>query len=447
MSKYRLVIPIMGFALVCTDVAEAHQPILSDGSAVDAETAIELDDIQVSRVLYHELSEDSPQLWLTFEIEETQELLVQLGVPAIDRLAEFRPVLALVGANLPPVDLPIEIPPGLGGLVVGEELDSEPEFFHEPFTGTDSWILVESTLRLAPGRYFLVAHSPESANGKLWVAAGQEEVFDLDDLADFTEIVNSVRAFHEVPPVSGLPCFFFPLAVVLGPFALLRLTRKKCQTMRRTKDIARQAALILSMLWVGWTSQTTLGSERTVVTPKMLFNFENVNPKDQDGDPWFCVNDGVMGGVSDGRWKPTDENTLVFHGRLSLENNGGFASIRSRPNTVDLADFDGLLIRIRGDGRRYAMTLRTDLRIRAGSYRARFETAADEWVEIFLPFEEFEATSFGRVLNNAPALNRKKIESFGFLLADKNEGPFRLEVDWIKAISRSDVTNVLQLER
>jgi len=64
----------------------------------------------------------------------------------------------------------------------------------------------------------------------------------------------------------------------------------------------------------------------------------------------------------------TDQGTLEFKGIVSLENNGGFASIRSGTANYDLSDFEGLLIRVRGDGHRYAFNLRTDFEITAGSY-------------------------------------------------------------------------------
>jgi hypothetical protein len=68
---------------------------------------------------------------------------------------------------------------------------------------------------------------------------------------------------------------------------------------------------------------------------------------------WQAVNDGVMGGVSDGRFRITEGQTLEFYGTLSLENNGGFASVRSRPRTLGLQTGDSLVVRVRGDGREY----------------------------------------------------------------------------------------------
>ncbi len=67
-------------------------------------------------------------------------------------------------------------------------------------------------------------------------------------------------------------------------------------------------------------------------TTKSLFGFSRT---DAAGE-WQTVNDGVMGGVSDGRFRITDKKTLEFYGTLSLENNGGFASVRSKAKKLGL---------------------------------------------------------------------------------------------------------------
>ena len=67
----------------------------------------------------------------------------------------------------------------------------------------------------------------------------------------------------------------------------------------------------------------------SIVTPavadeaRTLFDFA----KPDAAQAWQPVNDGVMGGVSDGRFRITDRGTMEFLGTLSLENNGGFASV------------------------------------------------------------------------------------------------------------------------
>jgi monofunctional biosynthetic peptidoglycan transglycosylase len=180
-----------------------------------------------------------------------------------------------------------------------------------------------------------------------------------------------------------------------------------------------------------------MSEETTTVEQKSLmvavFTFDGGS----DERRWSAVNDGVMGGLSQGRPEITSDGMLRFSGNVSLENNGGFSSIRSASVERDLSAYDGVLIRVRGDGKRYAMNIRTDVQFRAGSYRVKFDTKADKWLDIFLPFSDFRATSFGVELRDAPPLDPRKIRSFGFLISDKQAGPFKLDVDWIKAAART----------
>jgi hypothetical protein len=77
---------------------------------------------------------------------------------------------------------------------------------------------------------------------------------------------------------------------------------------------------------------------------------------------WQAVNDNVMGGVSDGRFRITSDKTLEFSGRLSLENNGGFASLRTKPAELEINAGDTIVVRVKGDGREYVLNLYTKSR-------------------------------------------------------------------------------------
>jgi len=162
---------------------------------------------------------------------------------------------------------------------------------------------------------------------------------------------------------------------------------------------------------------------------RVLFEFASTAASSD----WQSVNDGVMGGISEGRFKITGDKTLEFFGALSLENNGGFASVRSRPKKLGLEKSDAVVARVRGDGREYTLNLYVPRPLTAFSYRASFKTTASEWIEIRIPLDKFVATSFGRIVPNAGPWNPSEITSVGFLLSDKKAGPFKLEVDWIKA--------------
>jgi len=149
---------------------------------------------------------------------------------------------------------------------------------------------------------------------------------------------------------------------------------------------------------------------------------------------WQAVNDGVMGGVSDGRFKITPDKTMEFSGRLSLENNGGFASVRTKPTNFNIHAGDTLVVRVKGDGREYVLNIYTKSRRMAFSYRTALPTTKDEWTEVSVPLEDFIPTSFGNRVQGMRPVEPDQINSLGFMLSDKKPGPFRLEVDWLKII-------------
>ena len=169
---------------------------------------------------------------------------------------------------------------------------------------------------------------------------------------------------------------------------------------------------------------------------RVLFSFQ-----DAKAGGWQTVNDGVMGGRSVGRYTVNDAKKLVFFGNLSLANNGGFASVRSWRNPLGLSAGDTIDIRVRGDGRVYSLNLYTPTRQTAFSYRAKFQTVPNQWVEVSVPINRFVATSFGRTVSNRP-LDPTQVDGIGILLGDKKPGPFRLEVDWIKVGRSSSVPTV-----
>ena len=163
-------------------------------------------------------------------------------------------------------------------------------------------------------------------------------------------------------------------------------------------------------------------------TPQTLFDFTGAEAAKE----WQTVNDGVMGGVSEGKFKITDKKTMEFFGTLSLENNGGFASVRSKAKRLGLEKGDTVVAKVKGDGREYHMNLSVpDFRI-AYNYRAVFQTKKDEWIEVKLPLDKFEATSFGQVVKNAGQVKPNSVNGLGFMLSDKKAGPFKMEVEWIK---------------
>jgi monofunctional biosynthetic peptidoglycan transglycosylase len=146
-------------------------------------------------------------------------------------------------------------------------------------------------------------------------------------------------------------------------------------------------------------------------------------------EPWRSVNDGVMGGISSGGMVRVDD-MLRFEGELSLENNGGFASVR-RLVDMELSMAKSVRLRLRGDGREYQFRLRTNDRLDGIAWRAKFLTTGD-WQTINLEFAEFEPVFRGRLVSDAGPLNPGEIHQIGLMLADKQAGPFRLDIKSIQ---------------
>lgn len=162
---------------------------------------------------------------------------------------------------------------------------------------------------------------------------------------------------------------------------------------------------------------------------KLLFDFQATT----NSPTWQVVNDDVMGGVSTSQFQRLTNGGAVFSGVVSMENNGGFASVRSSPVRENLNGTDGFVFRVRGDGRRYKFTVRTGSGFNAPNYQAELMTKRGEWEELRLALKDFVPMFRGRVLIDVPPLNLAKVTSLGFLISDKQEGAFKLEVAWIKA--------------
>jgi|TARA_B100001750_G_scaffold226122_1_gene218628 hypothetical protein len=152
-----------------------------------------------------------------------------------------------------------------------------------------------------------------------------------------------------------------------------------------------------------------------------------------EGIRWSIVNDGVMGGRSTSKLSLTDQKTALFTGFVSLENNGGFASSRAAFVSLDLSAYEGVTLRVRGDGRRYQFRFRQDGAFDGVAYRVEFKTTLGEWIEVDLPFETFQATFRGYVPRGSGPLDPTNIRQLGILIGDEKEGPFTLEIDWVKA--------------
>lgn len=149
---------------------------------------------------------------------------------------------------------------------------------------------------------------------------------------------------------------------------------------------------------------------------------------------WKVVNDGVMGGLSTGVISYT-KNTMLFKGEISLDNNGGFASIRTNWDKWDLSKFSKVKMRVKTNGRKYALVLETDKRFYKPTFKQDVTTKKGEWeiLEFFL--KDFYISVMGEPTGDKiEAEQLSQIIRMGFILFDKKAGDFSIEVDYIEFI-------------
>lgn len=162
-------------------------------------------------------------------------------------------------------------------------------------------------------------------------------------------------------------------------------------------------------------------------THKLLIDFNGDNMLQE----WKVINDGVMGGCSNGNFHIMSTGTGCFQGHLSLKNNGGFVTTRVSLHQHIDKHFSGISIRVLGDGNLYSFRLKTSHRSNDIQYKHQFETQTETWQSFNLPFDKFKPVYRGNILKEAPKLEQTKIKEIGFLIANKQAGDFCLIVSSI----------------
>ena len=148
---------------------------------------------------------------------------------------------------------------------------------------------------------------------------------------------------------------------------------------------------------------------------------------------WHAIDDAVMGGVSHSRIGYDPAGHAVFSGIVSLANNGGFASVRCRVIEPCRESIMACELTVRGDHKTYKLSVRVGPEFDGVSYQARFQAPPGDWTRIRLQVRDFVPSWRGRSVPDAPLLDPTKVQQIGLLIADGQEGPFRLEIQSIKA--------------
>jgi NADH dehydrogenase [ubiquinone] 1 alpha subcomplex assembly factor 1 len=161
------------------------------------------------------------------------------------------------------------------------------------------------------------------------------------------------------------------------------------------------------------------------ISPKVIFDFN----KNSDVQDWIVVDDAVMGGESSSTFKLNDDGFGIFEGSISLDNNGGFSSVRYRFQKTMIKECTSIVIKLRGDGKNYQFRIKSN----SGdyySYIAPFSTSG-EWQEIEIPLKDMYPSFRGRRLDQ-PNFSKDYIEEITFLIGNKKKEKFKLLIDKIE---------------
>ncbi|QCD84497.1 uncharacterized protein LOC114179609 isoform X1 [Vigna unguiculata] len=188
---------------------------------------------------------------------------------------------------------------------------------------------------------------------------------------------------------------------------------------------------------------------------RLLFGFEGNNYRQL---PWGALDDVVMGGVSESTFQINPnggENggpTGVFKGVVSTANNGGFTSIRTKnfSEPENLSAYDGLEFRLKGDGRRYKIIVRTSSDWDTVGYTSGFDTEKGKWQSIQVPFSSLRPVFRARTVSDAPPFDPSNVASLQLMFSKFEydgklnetfvEGPFELPVSSIRAYIKDPIT-------
>jgi hypothetical protein len=170
------------------NIIEAHIPFIANENHVNKDSALEISDISVSKVIYQRLTLANPESWIKFNSSEDTVLHMQIGIPKITYLEDYRPNVEIFENTISDK-----------GLIMSAEYKNPPKEFHEPFTNTYSWILYDQKIALKKNQtYYISSYEIEKKTGKLWIGIGYKEQFNVSDWITLPASINDIQKFHKI---------------------------------------------------------------------------------------------------------------------------------------------------------------------------------------------------------------------------------------------------------
>jgi hypothetical protein len=198
----------------------------------------------------------------------------------------------------------------------------------------------------------------------------------------------------------------------------------------------KQSAPLYALVWWLVFHSFCARAESLELRPTPAHNSQNVPErlvisdfsKGSKGSGWKIENDGVMGGVSQGRFLVTEQGVAIFSGEISLENNGGFSSVQYVFDPMDVTEYEAVLLRIKGDGKRYQFIVEATSGAR--HYYTYGFTTTGEWQTVRVPFAEMKPMSRGNPLR-IPNYSGETMTMVRFLIGNNREESFQLLIESI----------------
>ena len=165
----------------------------------------------------------------------------------------------------------------------------------------------------------------------------------------------------------------------------------------------------------------------TAIEPILIFDFTSSS----NVEAWRIVDDGVMGGVSNGNFQIDEEGHGRFFGQISLDNYGGFSSLRYQSSGIEVKDKTAVRLRVKGDGKNFQFRIKDSYQ-QYYSFIYEFETSG-KWEDVVIPLAEMYPSFRGRKLD-LPNFSGTVIQEVTFLRGNKRYEDFSISIDKIELI-------------
>jgi NADH dehydrogenase [ubiquinone] 1 alpha subcomplex assembly factor 1 len=152
-----------------------------------------------------------------------------------------------------------------------------------------------------------------------------------------------------------------------------------------------------------------------------IFNYKDSN----NNSNWYTINDGVMGGLSEGAISINEVGIVTFKGYVTTDNNGGFSSARYVFNKKHVSIFNHVVLKVKGDGKSYQFRIKENSSQRY-SYITTFKTSG-EWETIKIPLSSFYPSFRGNRLDKIN-YSGNLMEEIAILIGNNTKESFKLEI-------------------